>query len=597
MEWRAAWARCGPTATEAEVTAVHLGAPRGTTCTARDMEVARLHWLRLGRVPTLALARSVLPQCPTAALTRRYPASVPPLPPVPPGWCTDVVLGSAPPGPGMLELLCDVPLIRHVHVVRAEPLPVSHAKLRWHRPTAAPGSLGLELALRPLPANVSVLLLEPQRLYHPLLVPLLLRASQRQGSRTLLSTTAPPTLAGGLFFWPSALGTGRRWSRLLSQMQALPPTYVAEHWRGPVGLAEEETLLPRLLVSRTLAWEAAPDDVPLPAAAIDEAEAAAETAAEAADVPPAAVLLAMRLAFPFCRQVWVEDGWAHAAAVFGSAATVTSAPAPTPGAVLVAHGRKHPQWTGHQLVLGDDDDSASVRLGRIGIYVDEDAAPLRHTLLQGVCSTAPEWKWRGWLYPHRLEGWLRLVPLLRAHPAPVLAALGPVRHEHGSDEPLPLLDELAHALPALTVVREVTPACTMIYAPTWSLLPAEHGATWVLVDEPPHAGLPPRTVHLARLHQTLVGPPLLPLEPLSPEWQIRGALHPATVRHLRTLARQAPDEVRAIVPLPFDHPETDRWLDERVHGEAHGGPSDSSAGFDAGLFRCSGTTVHVCPSA
>ncbi len=587
MEWAAAWAICGPEASEAHVTAVHLGEERGTVCTERDMVLARVHWLRLARIPTLRLVRSILPQCPTAALGRHYPSSVPPAARVPPGWAVEVVLAGH---PGALELLLEVPHIRKVHVVSRTPFTHAHPKLQWHRPTVAEGSLGLELALRPLPEHVSILLLDPQRAYHPRLVPLLLRASQRHGPQALLSTTSPPTLAGGLLLWPRALGSGRRWSRLLSQAAPLPPTFVVDGWTGPVHQAEDAAVLPAALVSRTLQWAAVPHDAPLPASIIDDVTA---TVPGGATVTPEHVLAAMRLAFPFCRQVWVDAAWPLAAAVFGPKACVTGpAPAPAPGAVLVALGHVRPDWSGHQLVLGDD--TADVRLGPVGIYADPQSAPLRNTVLQGVCSRAPEWKWRGWLYPDRLEGWLRLCPLLRALPAPHVAMLGPVRH-HLSLQELPLLEELAQSLPELTLHRQVTPACTVIYAPTWALLPAHHAATWVLVDEPPHAGLRPCTVHMARGQQTLLGPPQLPLDPL-PEWTVRGNMTAATLRHLHGLARTVPATVRAVVPLPVNHAETDRWLDERVHGTEYAAETASRA-WPVGLFRRRGSTIHVCPAA
>ena len=596
MEWAAAWQACGPDATEAEVTAAHIGEPLGTSCTERDMILVRLHWLRLARVPTLALVRSILPQCPTAALARHYPPTVPPAPTVPPGWTTEVVLAGLP-GPGVLELLWEVPLVRKVHVVSPAPLAITHRKLQWHRPTVAPGSLGLELALCPHPAHVSMLLLDPQRLYHPLLMTLMMRASQVHGRQALLSTTEPPSLAGGLFFWPSALGSGRRWSRLLSQTAELSPSFLITEWRGPVRQALEPALLPSCLVSRTLAWQDGhADPVPLPPELRDAVpELPLQPELPSADVTPEQVLLAMRLAFPFCRQVWVEAGWSPAAQVFGVDAVVTAVPPHEPGAVLVAHRRPHPDWSGHQLVLGQD--AAAVQLGPIGIHVNEAAAPLRLTLLQGVCRQAPEWKWRGWLYPHRLEGWLRLCPLMRASGATTLAALGPVRHDYGPQE-LPLLEELAQSLPGLTLERQATAASRFLYAPTWALLPPHHGATWVLVDEPPHDQIPSRLIHMARGQQTLLGPALLPLEPLAAEWCAQGDMTAATLRCLSAAARTAPASVGAVVPLPVHHADSDRWLDERVHGEQHGGlVEDDVSSWSVGLFRQRGEAVLVCPAA
>lgn len=590
MEWAAAWAICGPDASEAEVTAVHLGEEPGVVCTQRDMVLARLHWLRLARIPTLSLVRSILPHCPTEALARHYPPSVPSAPSIPPGWTVEVVLAGH---PGALALLLDVPHIRKVHVVSDTQFLHRHPKLQWHRPTVAEGSLGLELALRPLPDHVSILLLDPQRAYHPHLVALLLRASHTHGPQTLVSATSPPSLAGGLLLWPRGLGSGRRWSRLLAQGAPLPANFVVQGWNGPVCHAEDTELLPTALVSRTLQWTEVPHHAPLPPSIIDDLPTA-ETEGTQLLATPEQVLTAMRVAFPFCRRVWVEAAWLPGAAVFGVRACVTGpAPAPEPGAVLVALRARRTDWAGHQLVLGDA--AAEVQLGPIGIYPETQAAPLRTTVLHNICCRAPEWKWRGWLYPDRLEGWLRLCPLLRSMTAPRMAMLGPVRHSQLPQQ-LPLLDELAQSLPELTLEREVTPTCNVIYAPAWALLPPHHNATWVLVDEPPHAGIPPRTVHMARGQQTLLGPPQLPAVPLAPEWTVRGSLTPATLRHLQELARTVADNVRAVVPLPVNHPETDRWLDERMHGTTHMGITASPA-WSTGLFRQRGSEIQVCPAA
>lgn len=594
MEWAAAWAICGPEASEGEVTAVHLGEEPGVVCTQRDMVLARLHWLRLARIPTLSLVRSILPHCPTEALARHYPPSVPPAPSIPPGWTVEVVLAGH---PGALGMLLDVPHIRKVHVVSDTPFVHRHPKLQWHRPTMAEGSLGLELALRPLPDHVSILLLDPQRAYHPHLVALLLRASHCHGQHALVSATSPPSLAGGLLLWPRGLGSGRRWSRLLAQGAPLPANFVVQGWNGPVCHAEDAELLPTALVSRTLQWTDVPHHAPLPPSIIDDLPAPTTTAET--EMPlvatPEQVLTAMRVGFPFCRRVWVDAAWPPGAAVFGAHSCVTGpAPVPEPGAVLVTLRAQRSDWSGHQLVLGDD-TTAEVRLGAIGIYPDAQTAPLRTTVLHNICERAPEWKWRGWLYPHRLEGWLRLCPLLRAMSAPHVAMLGPVRHSQLPQE-LPLLDELAQSLPQLTLEREVTPACQVIYAPTWALLPQHHNAKWVLVDEPPHASIPRRTIRMARGQQTLLGPPQLPPVPLAPEWTVRGNLTPSTLQHLQELAQAADPDVRAVVPLPVNHPETDRWLDERMHGTTHTGITTSQE-WPVGLFRQQGTHIQVCPAA
>ena len=232
----------------------------------------------------------------------------------------------------------------------------------------------------------------------------------------------------------------------------------------------------------------------------------------------------------------------------------------------------------------------------MAMYVSHATAPLRAPLLQ--IRDAPEWAWRGWLFPERLEAWQRALPALRAlaqakppgAPPLSLCATHPVQGAaRAARRRPPLLEAFAACTPRARLYAgtdaDLPQDLDFLYARSWAALRAMrargHRAAWTLVDESLSKSedtcVPPATVHAARAAQTLLGPAQAEPPPDADDarapWEARGLCHPSQALELRRILSEMKQGERAglaaLVPVPLDHPGADAWLDARVHGPRH----------------------------
>ena len=318
------------------------------------------------------------------------------------------------------------------------------------------------------------------------------------------------------------------------------------------------------------------------------------------------------MTFPFCAALWVEAALVHASPELRSLVprrNIVASPefnriGPCRSPVLLVSSAASRRLAGsavphcHVAVVGctrqQCPDADVWTSSRIAVYVSRRAAPLRASILQ--IRHAPEWAWRGWLFPERLEAWQRAMPALRAlaHAKPAgsilsLCATHPVQGTARCRR-VPLLEEFAKCMPCARLYNDkhasLPQDLDFLYARSWAALGAlrarGHRATWTLVDQSLHksadACVPPATVHAARGAQTLLGPaPEKDGDPKDEDtrgaWEGRGLCHPSQAWELRQILRDMKPhdrrELVALVPIPLDHPGADAWLDERVHGPRH----------------------------
>ena len=501
VAWRQAREQHGPHPSHAQIAAFHIDGT-GDPLTETETELLRLHWLAFARIPTRRFLASLPAKLHTLSITqlsRHYPHhSAKHLTATTAHTKVDAFVDAHGACPRLTKDCIDSILVmrqvRCVYVTRARDTVFSDSRVR-RMDGAHTSAVGAVLAARPAAAAaliVSIVPPAPARIFHPRLL-LLLRALEGRAPRVAARA------AGAALFRPGHLGSGRRAARFL---MGSPAATFEQVWRaqdGEIIDAHHPPLLHASLASRVLqphdAGAAEEGDIP-----VDDIES--EDEVEPTLLPSVESLFqVLRMVFPFASGLCVDAALRHGAleAAAGGAARVFRADAPggvaaAPGDVwiLADHSRNARQssWGArHVVVMGEKQEDADTWAagGRISMFVRR--APLRISILH--IQDAPEWKWRGWLFPHYLEGWLRALPEIRKIPDARVAQTHAVQQAVPGHGALPLLSEFVACTPGAVLTTEFT-RLSFLYAPAWAALPDVCDAAWILVDENIDAAPPGR---------------------------------------------------------------------------------------------------------